>query len=419
MEIHEDPDKVLESIIEDRVAARDKLNQKLLKEATSDNETIVHWTFVDQNKNISISLLLLLKVERDGAGKIRIAVESIEEEDLDTVCLQVPKPTTAKAFRLLLNGGSITLKSLPLGRTSFTFTAQADLREEEQFNAVDHAPSSRGAGLIENLKTGFGFKSASSRVSAGSRTAKRGDSIKVGELLCNVVGQFYVRFEKEAVRKKIDEEGRRTFIIAWAPMDTYAGTHHEVAGAENMVEPTTTGVHIIKEFAENTCEWTRVLQADLKFTSAMPVSVLELIAKIEMRKSNEEQEKFRRNGKEVDRERVAALAGEMRERRGKLSMADQKAVFKSCEELFGDGGEEGWKALESTSKDVEMSMKYFPSEKGERSVGTGKAVGVVDCSAEEVAAWVMDVCSNERMRISTEERNPARLELREKTRVNE
>ena len=64
-------------------------------------------------------------------------------------------------------------------------------------------------------------------------------------------------------------------------------------------------------------------------------------------------------------------------------------------------------------------MKYFPPEKGERSVGTGKAVGVVGCSVEEVAAWVMDVCSNERMRISTEERNPARPELREKARVNE
>ena len=64
-------------------------------------------------------------------------------------------------------------------------------------------------------------------------------------------------------------------------------------------------------------------------------------------------------------------------------------------------------------------MKYFPPEKGERSIGTGKAVCVVDGSAEEVAAWVMDYCNNERMRVSKEERNPARLELREKARVNE
>ena len=61
-------------------AARDKLHQKVLKKTTSDNETIVHWTFVDQNKGINFSLLLRLKVERDANGEIRIAVESMEEE---------------------------------------------------------------------------------------------------------------------------------------------------------------------------------------------------------------------------------------------------------------------------------------------------------------------------------------------------
>ncbi|GMI15877.1 hypothetical protein TrLO_g12096 [Triparma laevis f. longispina] len=30
----------------------------------------------------------------------------------------------------------------------------------------------------------------------------------------------------------LDKEGRRTFIIAFAPLETYKGTHHEVAGAE-------------------------------------------------------------------------------------------------------------------------------------------------------------------------------------------
>ncbi|GMH88273.1 hypothetical protein TL16_g11109 [Triparma laevis f. inornata] len=104
---------------------------------------------------------------------------------------------------------------------------------------------------------------------------------------------------------------------------------------------------------------------------------------------------------------------------GEQLMEDQAPVFASCEELLGGGGEEGWKALESNSKDVAMSVKYFPPEKGGRSVATGKAVGVVDGSVEEVAAWAMDFCSNERMRIHKEFKKPARLELREKSRVNE
>ncbi|GMH50779.1 hypothetical protein TL16_g00866 [Triparma laevis f. inornata] len=201
-------------------------------------------------------------------------------------------------------------------------------------------------------------------------------------------------------------------------METYAGTHHEVAGAEKMVKGTTTGVHIVKELTENTCEWTRVIQADLKFSSAMPVSVLDLVAKQELAWPNKLQEKLRRNGKEVDREVAAALAGEMIEQRRKPLMADQVVVFESCEELLGVKAEEGWKALESTNKEVEMLMKYFPPKKGERSVATGKAVGVVDCSAE-VVAWQMDYCSNERMRIHKEEGHLGRLELREKARVNE
>ncbi|GMI16127.1 hypothetical protein TrLO_g13733 [Triparma laevis f. longispina] len=53
------------------------------------------------------------------------------------------------------------------------------------------------------------IKSASSRVSAESGTAKRGDSIKAGELLGEVVGQFYKPFEKEAI---IDERRKKDLI---------------------------------------------------------------------------------------------------------------------------------------------------------------------------------------------------------------
>ncbi|GMH76230.1 hypothetical protein TrLO_g4036 [Triparma laevis f. longispina] len=55
----------------------------------------------------------------------------------------------------------------------------------------------------------------------------------------------------------IDEKGRRTFIIAIAPLETYDGTHHDVSGAEHMVEATSKAAFIIKELTENTCEYTR------------------------------------------------------------------------------------------------------------------------------------------------------------------
>ncbi|GMH72059.1 hypothetical protein TL16_g05817 [Triparma laevis f. inornata] len=76
----------------------------------------------------------------------------------------------------------------------------------------------------------------------------------------------------------INEEGRRTFTIALAPLKTYEGTHHEIVGAEKMVEGTTTGVSIVKELTENTCEWTRALQVDLKIS--LPAKIMDMVAKL-------------------------------------------------------------------------------------------------------------------------------------------
>ena len=106
-------------------------------------------------------------------------------------------------------------------------------------------------------------------------------------------------------------------------MGTYKGTHHEISGAEKMVKATTKAVFIIKELTENTCEWTRLMQADLKLSSEIPKSALDFIVKAQMGYANKAQEKFRRNGREVDRERVNRLAGIMIARRGKPLMDDQ------------------------------------------------------------------------------------------------
>ncbi|GMI18359.1 hypothetical protein TrLO_g7902 [Triparma laevis f. longispina] len=55
-------------------------------------------------------------------------------------------------------------------------------------------------------------------------------------------------------------------------------------------------------------------------------------------------------GKEEDRKNRAEMAAKMRERRGGALMEDQVEVFESCKELLGEEGEDGWKALKSTSQ---------------------------------------------------------------------
>lgn len=96
------------------------------------------------------------------------------------------------------------------------------------------------------------------------------------------------------------------------------------------MKTTSTGVQIIKEFTNNTCEWTRLMQADLKLSSEIPKSALDFIVKAQMGYANKAQEKFRRNGREVDRERVNRLAGIMIARRGKPLMDDQVRLEVAC-----------------------------------------------------------------------------------------
>ena len=206
--------------------------------------------------------------------------------------------------------------------------------------------------------------------------------------------------------EKVEFDGRRTYILAICPLDRYRGTHRKVDGAEKMSKATSRGVYIVKEITDNTCEWTRVQQADLKIS--LPARVMDIVVKQHLSWANQLQEKFRRNGKEVDREAVAALVEMMEQRRGVALIKDQVVAFKRCFALLGAEDGEGWKPLASPSPDVEMKIKYFPPKNGERSIGTGKAVGVIDCTAEEVAAWVMDYTGIERMRVNVEEGNLAR-----------
>ncbi|GMH67111.1 hypothetical protein TrLO_g1850 [Triparma laevis f. longispina] len=103
-----------------------------------------------------------------------------------------------------------------------------------------------------------------------------------------------------------------------------------------MVQGASKGVYIINELTENTCEWTRAQQVDLKIT-VLPANILVFLAKKELAWANQLQEKFRRNGKEVDLEVVAALTGKIIEWRGKSLMEDQVPVFRSGEGDLDEG----------------------------------------------------------------------------------
>ena len=115
---------------------------------------------------------------------------------------------------------------------------------------------------------------------------------------------------------------------------------------------------------------------------------------------------------EVDRENLVALADFMQRHRGVPLTNDQEALYYRCKMVEeGETQDTRWEEIKSPSPDVRMSMKHFPPEEGRRNVATGKGEGVVDSSAWEVAAYFCNYCSNERIRVSKEDGNPARLIL--------
>lgn len=64
-----------------------------------------------------------------------------------------------------------------------------------------------------------------------------------------------------------------------------------------MVEATSKGVQIIKELNNNTCEWTRAQQADLKI--GLPANMLDFIAKQQMGWTNVVQGEMQRGSDEL------------------------------------------------------------------------------------------------------------------------
>jgi len=62
--------------------------------------------------------------------------------------------------------------------------------------------------------------------------------------------------------------------------------------------------------------------------------------------------------------------------------------------VFSSGAtqETGWETHQSPHKDTLTEVRDVKVARGERSITTGRAKGLVDCSAEEAIAWYFDYC---------------------------
>ncbi|GMI43365.1 hypothetical protein TrCOL_g9828 [Triparma columacea] len=266
-------------------------------------------------------------------------------------------------------------------------------------------------------------------------------------------------FENWFVWKEVKlDNGQTAYMLGFVPLGEYYGASFTNLSKDGFVIGVTRGIYFFNEIAPNVCRVTRIQTVDLKFSGIHKTvmdNAIDYLAKNALVEANRLQKKFRRNGKEVDAEVRGALVERMRE--GSELEEDQKKVFGELEELFGEeeeggktkilkktswkklkklatlkgpmgfnkifGGEdeEGWRPLKSPHEGVKMEIKNKQQEKGKKTLGFGRAECVADCSAEEAAAWFFEYCSRERMALSREEGNPARLEIKKwgKERTNE
>jgi len=76
----------------------------------------------------------------------------------------------------------------------------------------------------------------------------------------------------------------------------------------------------------------------------------------------------------------------------------------------GIGGElVDWTPITSPSPFVKMWLRLPARRKGGRQLGIGRSSTIIDCSPQEALAWWFDYASRERVKISREKGNPARL----------
>jgi hypothetical protein len=230
-------------------------------------------------------------------------------------------------------------------------------------------------------------------------------------------------FENWYVWKEVKlENGRTSYMLAFVPLTEYPGGGFKDLSKEGFVLAETTGAYFFYEIAPNVCRVTRIQTVDLKFSGIHKTvmdNAIDYLAKSHLVEANMLQKKFRRKGKEVDAEVRGALVERMKE--GVELEDDQKKVFGEVEELFGGYDEEGWGPLKSPYEGVKMQFKYKQQEKGEKTLCFGRAECITDCSAEEAVAWFFEYCSRERMAISREVADAAKLEIWKggKGRINE
>jgi hypothetical protein len=145
--------------------------------------------------------------------------------------------------------------------------------------------------------------------------------------------------------------------------------------ATSAIRVASKGFWKIEAIAPNVSRVSYVVQANIG--GSIPLFLMNMKTKSMLLTAENLRDRFERNGEAVDAEMRATFKTPPT-----ISQLnpDQTSVVNRCLALEA-GEDEGWAELQSSSRFVDMQMKYAPPRRGERSVALGKARSIVDTSA--------------------------------------
>ena len=201
---------------------------------------------------------------------------------------------------------------------------------------------------------------------------------------------------------RILDDGRKEYVVAFVPMDEYAGEYHNTREIykqqlKKCVRGTTRAIYVVTELAKNTCVWTRLQSVDVK--AGLPKTLVEMMIKSHLAWANEVQAKYRRNGKVIDTENIDAFTKMITSWRGRFLTPEQSEINERCKNFFEGKNKENvvnnsisWKPIQSPYHDVEMFIKLQNHSALfiDSTEASGRARGVIDATAAQVAAWIFD-----------------------------
>ncbi|GMI48438.1 hypothetical protein TrCOL_g6642 [Triparma columacea] len=433
--VHDEQQLVLDYIFTDcnsGVFRRDTIHEER-------GEKVVLWQHLFLKGTTIVEYLLKIRaVRNEGSGQC-VEIMSEDENGLPKEAkTNLAKITRSKNAQRARVDGEIRLAAYEHGQTALTLVGTMEAKEMRSEGRGDvNTVYMSIKGIMEEIEKNFHKPDVVDERSQKHFVEEIIPSpppltVEEENMLDGVGGLENMLYEKgkrvkgtlkEEVDKFLWREGDKVWAAfgvtvdksteGFVPLTNYPGGGFKDLSKEGFVLGETTGVYFFNEIAPNICRVTRVQTVDLKFTGLLQKAVMDkaidYLAKGQLVEANRLQEKFRRNGKEVDAEVRGALVERMRE--GVELEEDQKKVFGELEELFSGEGERGWGPLESPYEGVKMQIKYRQQLRGKKSIALGRALCEVDCAAEEAAAWYFEFCSTERMATDREEGNLARLEI--------